>query len=448
MKRVHLGIDFGASRLKWALLDPSARALLRAGDRPALPNQASTVGRFEVDPEALRQVFREILALAAADAYELGAEIASVWIASEMHGFLLTDAAGRACSPYISWRDARSSEGSDSPYASSLRRWGDRVREWTGVRPFPGLPLMNLQSFRASPGEPKEVHVQTIPDWLAGSLGPSTGLAHDTMLGGLGVFDPLRRQTVPELVNHLQAATGHKFLFNEACLDNSVAGFWPLAGRRVPIRVGVGDHSCAVRGALAGAKADAVSLNLGTGSQVSRVRAAREIARPESTLEFRAYGESHRLQTITRIPSGRALEMFLAPWGSRAGWAALSQVPLAAILAASPDFSLAVFPGAWSVDGVERTAPLSLAESGLSREDYFATLLRSYVQQYVSAAQVVERNASSHAEFVLSGGIPRRLPVFAEALARLTARPVRVASTEGEETLYGLLELALEEESR
>lgn len=439
----YLGIDFGTTSTKSALIDVETGALSRVRHHPAIPPIPGPSSRFEVPLEAIRDRF---LGLCLSYADELDAPLAGIVICSEMHGFALVDAAGRPRSPYVSWKDERSAERLDGIDSVSLvtRALGDRFRAMTGMRPRPGLPLMNLvHLLREDAALPDGLHVVSLPDWLARVDGIATGLGHPTMLAGMGLYDLETARGSDEILAVVRELTGRTVRLAAPAEAGAVAGAWRHRGSPVPLHVGAGDHQTTLLGAGVAAP-DCVSLNLGTGSQLA------VLDRPsaDGAVERRPYFDGGMLHAITHIPGGRALATFvgLLEDAARAGgapapdfWGELAGLGADDVAAASLDVDLAVFQGAW---GYRDGGRLGRIEDGtLTVRNYLASVLRAFIAQY---AALVPRLDPGRAlgRIALSGGLARRLPALPGLLAAATGYAV-TPPTAIDESLLGLRALAL-----
>ncbi len=84
-----------------------------------------------------------------------------------------------------------------------------------------------------------------------------------------------------------------------------VVGHMEINGRKIPCYTPVGDYQCALVGSLFGA--DEVSLNIATGSQVSRMTDTLVLG----DYQTRPFFEGKFLNTFTSPPGGRALNVIV-----------------------------------------------------------------------------------------------------------------------------------------
>jgi xylulokinase len=438
----YLGIDFGTTSTKSALVDVETGALTRVRHHKAIPPSPGPPGRFEVPLEAIRDRFLE---LCAEYAGTLDAPLAGIVTCSEMHGFALVDDTGRPRSAYVSWKDERSQEpiaGVDS-VTLVTRALGDRFRALTGMRPRPGFPLMNLVHLLRESSLPDGLHLVSLPDWLARVAGEPSGLGHPTMLAGLALYDLDAGAVSGELLAVVKELTGRSVRLGAPAEAGAVAGVWRHGGRRIPVHVGAGDHQTTLLGAGVTA-GDCVSLNLGTGSQLA------VLDRPsgDDAVERRPYFDGGMLHAITHIPGGRALATFvgLLEEAARAGgapapdlWPQLAGLGAADVAAASLDVDLAVFRGAWGYAGGGRLGRIE--DGALTVRNYLASVLRAFVAQYAALLPRLDPGRRL-GRIVLSGGLARRLPALPDLLGAATGYAV-TPPTVLDESLLGLRALAM-----
>jgi sugar (pentulose or hexulose) kinase len=439
----YLLVDFGTTSTKSAIVDLDTGAFSHLQRYPALPSAAAPQGRFEISLEALRRRFVDICAEGQAQA-----PLRGILLCSEMHGFALLDHRGKPLSNYISWKDERSLEPVDGQDTFSLvaGQLGPVFKQLTGMRPRPGFPLMNLAHLGRSTALPAQARLISLPCWLARCSGRAEEILHPTVLAGLALCDVRRNTASAELLALLRELTGCSFALGEAAPAQQVAGYWRQDGAQVPIYAGVGDHQCAVLGA-ANLPRQSLSLNLGTGSQVSVIAGDS----PCEELETRPYFDDLLLQTITHIPAGRALAAhldFLAQVrggpASKEFWSLLAALDEADLEGATMRFGLSLFR---SARGYSEGGHINRIEEGeYTLANYLASLLSSFLGQYLEVRDLLDpRHQLTQA--ILSGGLARNLPQLHRFFAR-RANCETLPATSLDETLLGLRTLALVAEGR
>ncbi len=424
---VALLLDFGASRVKATLYDPAAGRFVAAAEAPAPEPAYGDDGSVAIPAERYRSVLAGLVAALTRHQPEVGA----AYLTTEMHGFLLTDAAGRPLTPYISWRDER---GMRSGLLDKLQaEHGARFRAITGMRLKPGLPFVTLAYLAANDQVPKGARVLSLADWIAGARGGTD----ETMAAASGLYDIERRSWSDELLSAL-AARGVPALQLPPVVDGRTVpvGTLSLGAKAIPMFGGIGDMQAAVLGSGIAANRS-LCVNLGTGSQVSVIDEASSDARTEVRPFF-----DHRLTTISHIPAGRALRVFQDFFDTLAGresfWPAVAGLSAAEVLDSPLTVDLNLFATAWrwtgggSITGITET---TLTPRGLA-----AAVVRALASQYPEAVSMVDPDRRCNT-IQLAGGLARRIPILPEVIARLSGREVRAPATE-EETLLGLAAIA------
>jgi len=447
----YLLIDFGTTSTKSALVDLDTGVFSHFERHSAIPPQPAPAGHHEVPLEAIRSRFDEICS----HYCDLSPDLGGVVLCSEMHGFAVLDSdTRRPLTPYISWLDARALD-SDT-FSLVCQRLGDRFRDITGMRPRPGFPLLNLTHLARSAGLPTSALVVSLPAYLAAGESPPDApvLEHPTILAGMAVYDVRTRQVSAELLDLVRDLTGFAPLLGVPAEPAVVAGHWSGGECPLPVFVGVGDHQCSVLGSCT-TPGNAASLNLGTGSQVTVI--SRPV--PGAEVEVRPYFDQRQLCTVTHIPAGRALaeyvgflERVLAAGGPASEgqatrpdfWQRLSALTLSDLDAATLEIDLSIFEGARGYSdggGITR-----VHEGSLTPDNYLASLLKTFVEQYVDVLQAFDPGHDLE-RLVLSGGIARNLPNLATLLQERTGYETTPA-TELDESLLGLRSLALVADGR
>ncbi|MGB2578772.1 sugar (pentulose or hexulose) kinase [Elusimicrobium simillimum] len=421
MPKPALLIDFGASRIKAALLLNGV--VTRVNSYPSVTPKVNAGKRFETSLEKVKNTFLAIVK----EYYYAVTTFDSVYICSEMHGFALLDDNNKPLSEYISWKDERSLE--DNSFEVLKAELGNSFFEKTGMQPRPCYPLFNINAM-VKRGEIKKAKVVSLPEWLCACGGSSLNIAHDTMSAGLGFYNIYTKSFDADLIN---AAGNAELSFNKVSHDIVPGGYIELNGKQIAIYTGVGDHQCALLGA--GVDDTSISVNLGTGSQVSM------LGLDNKAVQKRPFFNDELLSVITHIPSGRALNAYKEAFdAARPGedfWAGITAVTLEDIKNADTDINLAVFESAWGYTG-----PVQITVPQGSLKNWFASILKSYVTQYKTAIDRMQPGKQFN-KIILSGGVSAKLPVVAEYLQMITNYAVRQANCKYDETFCGLQRLAL-----
>lgn len=430
---IFLLIDFGASHTKVGLTNLGTKEIYRVHVYESLKNCSAKQGHFEISPTDLTEQFQKILK----DYDQL---FKAVVICSQMHGFLLADKV--PLTNYISWQDERCLEKINGVSTFDLvqNNFSESFRKITGMKLKPGLPILNvLHILRSKKIQSKSCKVLSLPEWIVTSVCDTVfDVTHSTIQAGLGFYDLKTKNISYEIMHFFENETNLKIKFNQTSDDIKIAGTL----KNIPVYIGVGDLQCALLGA--GINKKIISINLGTGSQVSTI-----IDNPsEDQFEIRPFFENQYLLTQTHIPSGRALNEYVnfitdigqAFFGKVINpWKLLKNISKEDILNSTLDINLNIFKSAYQyADG----GYIKLIQEGtLNTKNYFASILKSYIMQYVALTEEMQINREiSH--MIFSGGIAKKLPVISELIQMLSQKKSILLENNFDETLLGLQKIA------
>jgi sugar (pentulose or hexulose) kinase len=431
-------IDFGASRVKSAIVNLSNGKLSFILDSPVPNNCSREANHFEIPLDSIKRQFKRICKYYF---YNLRVEYDGIMLSSQMHGFILVDAKNNPLSNYISWKDERSLEKIKrvSTFSILSKEFKDEFKKITGMVLRPGLPFSNIIHLARKKCLNKPFKVITLPEFISMCDNDSMNYVHDSMLAGIGFYDIKRRGISKKLLRIFKDFSNKEPTFNNAAKEDCVSGYVKLSSRKIPIFVGVGDLQCAVLGA-GNEMAKSISVNIGTGSQVSIISRRADFG----NYELRPYFDKLYLKTFTHIPAGRALEEFINfiayTEDKRENiWSELKKISESSIEKSTLCFNLNMFRSAWryrSGGGI-----LNIHEGALTKDNYLASLLKSFIHQYIEAINLIADNKRFNS-IIISGGVVKRLPRISLIISTSTQKKVLV-NWKFDETFIGLRSLAL-----
>lgn len=435
----YVAIDIGASYIKGALVHPEKISMgqcLRVPfpgfrhDRPPSHREVDIRLVLETVENILQELCRD-------EEYVRG-----VFVCGQMHGLVLSDARGRALSDFISWQDRRALDPHPSGQGTYFDLLSDRItpaeRAAFGNELRPGLPLCTLWTLSEKGVLPPErCFPASLPDFVAAHLCGTEPRTESTNAAAHGAFDIVRREWHRDVIARLEldhlAWPGLQEFFVPV-------GVLRIGRFEIPCYTPVGDQQAALAGACLGE--DEISVNVGTGSQVSMLS---EII-PVGDCQARPYFDNLYINTVTHIPAGRALNALLRllmelpeaeglrvadPW---------RHIINAIRRTASTDLavSLNFFPGAFGSEGfIEH-----IHENNLYIGHLFRAAFEQMAENYRRAAEIVS-GGRPWRKVVFSGGLVRKIPDLRDTiLRRMTPPEWRMCSNE-EDTLFGLLALSL-----
>jgi len=395
-------IDFGASRVKSAFYD--GEQVFDVQSHNPIESKNTKDKKFEIDLHKISEQFKEIVKY-----YYSKYEIDNIFISSQMHGFALIDSENNPITDYISWKDERCLNKIDgiSSFDILSEKLGKKFLEKTGMNLRPCYPVFNLYHLlREKQMNKKSFKVISLPDWLCLCDKKSLNLSHDTMIAGLGFYNIYEKCFDKEIID-LFNIFGVDINFNEVTTVVKLGGYIEINGKDIEIYTGFGDHQCAVFGA--GNDEHSISLNLGTGSQIAMINPMNKNS------EKRPFFNDELLSVITHIPSGRAFNTyinFLKEISSEKDyWQILSTIKLKEIKECNLNVNMAVFSSAWNYENGGNIT--NIDENNFTLRNFLTSLVKSYITQYEKGIETLGKT-DYHTKIILSGGIPKRIPVIKE----------------------------------
>ncbi len=428
-----LGLDVGSSSIKGGILDLETSEV-RGVVKEAFPDPIAGLpaGHFEIDPDAVVASVRRVIERLLRDS----PNATGVFVSGQMGGVILVDESGCPLSNYLSWRDQRTLQphASGSSYCGVVRsRWTDEEFAELGRELQPGSATSLLFWLAEQGLLPESTGIASVADFAIGRLCDSVPQMHPTHAIGL---------------LHLHERIWHRSALTKLGLEHVR---WPAIANEghpvgvlqppfpaIPCYAAFGDQQCALYGASVAE--DELSINVSTGSQVSR-RTAEPLPGEYQT---RAYFDGGYLNTITHLPAGRSLNVLfdlLTALPRQAGvtldnpWSLIGDA-LEGADGGGLSCDLSFFKGPFG----ERGGIQGITTENLTIGNLFHAALQSMVDNY---ARCVDRIWPDRewSRIVLTGGLTHGLPKLRDMIAERFGTPQRESSAT-EETLLGLLKVA------
>jgi sugar (pentulose or hexulose) kinase len=431
-----IGIDLGTSFIKAAVLDLDASELQQVRRMPfpepiSLPDPL----RIEFDPVGIVATVEKLIGeLAAAPVTYEG-----VVMCTQMHCLVLANEQGEARSNCIGWRDQRALEphpsGQGSYYNVLKQRLSEKQKRELGNELPPGAPICFL-FWMAEQGmlEPGLVPV-SLADFVLNALCSSPASVESTNAMAYELLE-------------LETLSWHEEVIKELGLDElrwppirqhgDVIGRMRVGARSVPCYTPVGDYQCALAGALL--SEDELSLNISTGSQVSRLTNQLVLG----NFQTRPFFDAKFTNTFSHLPAGRSLNVLVDLLGELAQQSETA-IPdpweyIARAAAAVDHTDLAVklsfFPGPFGDMG----SIANIREKNLNVGTLFRASFENMAQNYYDCALLLWPDLSWK-NIVFSGGLARKLKLLRTIIEKRFRTSYRLCPLE-EDTLLGLMVLA------
>lgn len=437
-----LGLDIGTSFLKGAVLDLDE---LTVGEALRRPLPAAMEGlpprHVALEPSQLVTACADLLAAL----FDRAPDAVGLMVCSQMHGLVVTDDEGRALSPVITWQDQRALEplpnGTGNYYEAVTAALNESQLAALGNGMRAGRPLCTLY-WMAQQGElPREGMAVSLGDYVLATLAKQPPQVEATTAASMGMLDLATRTWRADVM----AALG----LEEVRLPPVVSPTTPVyevlvGGKRLPAPPPVGDHQCALAGALL--RPGELSLNVSTGSQISLVTPNFVAGKYET----RPYFDGQYLQTVSQIPAGRALTALVKllselaaaegvelrdPWGT-----------IAAQVEATPDTDVEVGLSFFDTLLGDEGHLLHLREENLTVGHLFRGAFRAMARNFYACADLLSP-PQQPVRLVYSGGLVQRFGALRQEIEAQFKLPARPSPTD-EDTMMGLLALGLVTQGR
>lgn len=425
MSKAFLLVDFGASRIKSAIYKNGE--ILNIKSYPSIMPSVIEDKKFEVSVQELKNIFIKI-----AESEFVNLKYDAVLICSEMHGFILTDKDNKPLTEYISWKDERClNMGEINHYNNLKASLSSLFLKHTGMHFRSCYPVAKVNSV-ANDKNINEFKIISLPEWFCCASDDSLNIAHISMSAGLGFYNIENKSWDKDILSLFKNL---KISFNNVTDDIVTGGYIHINNSRIPIYTGIGDLQAAILGASYGK--GIVNINLGTGSQVATVDLEIDSA-------IRPFIDGHKLNVITHIPSGRALNIFINFLKSINSdvdyWQIINNLYLDDIVNAPLVINLAVFNSAWGYTDNSGFI-LNITENNLNLKTFLASLIKGYLKQYEKAIEELIGNNPFN-KIILSGGVGK-IPVIKTYFEyKYPECEVELLKAEYDETILGLSKIA------
>jgi sugar (pentulose or hexulose) kinase len=432
-----IGIDLGTSFIKGAVLDLDSRQLQHIYRLPfpePIPNRNPLF--MEFDPQEMVSVCRNLLETLSAAA----PDCEGIVLCTQMHGMVLVDQQHRAQSPCLTWRDQRATMPHPSGPKSYFEVMSERItpeqRAQLGNELRPGTPSSFL-FWMAERGELQGgLMPVSIPDFVVSTLAGSDPSVESTNAMAYGLFNLQKWDWHRDVIESLRLSD---LRWPRVRRHGEVIGHLMLGAREVPFYTPVGDYQCALLGALL--ESDELSLNISTGSQVSRLTPRLKLGDYQS----RPYFDGKFLNTFTHIPAGRSLDVLMGlvtelarrknleiedPW---------EYIAEEALRMRSTD--LEVDLNFFSSPFGNRGSVANIRQDNLTVGHLFRAAFNNMTERYYNCAARIWPERGWH-RIVFSGGLAAKIEALRQTILARFETGYRLAPY-AEDTLTGLMILAL-----
>jgi sugar (pentulose or hexulose) kinase len=432
-----IGIDLGTSFIKGAVLDLKSRRI-KFSHRLPFPAEVPCSNPLfcEFDPDSIVCAVQNLIN----DLMKREPRCTGIVMCTQMHGMVLMTGKKEIRSNCITWRDQRAimphPSGAGTYFDVMKRRITPGQLRELGNELRPGAPNSFLFWY-AEQGklEPGLIPV-SMPDFVLSTLCSAPPSVEATNAMAYGLLNLVTSDWHHEVIAELGLSLLCWPILRKT---GEVVGHLKSGSDLIPCFTPVGDYQCALLGALL--DGDELSLNISTGSQVSRLT-------PELNLgdyQTRPFFGEQFMNTFTHIPAGRALDILLNlllelaegeqvtlqnPWGYIAKEAARIR-----------GTDLRVDLNFFSNPFGERGAISNIREDNLKVGHIFRAAFNHMAENYHTCALRIWPDRSWK-NLVFSGGLATRLDVIRQVIKEKFQSDYRLAPS-AEDTLLGLMALGL-----
>ena len=329
-----------------------------------------------------------------------------VAFSTEMHGFILVDKFGNELTKYYSWTD-------ECP-AQIIKEMEQIVdKKWiinSGMDLKPGIVSTNLYNLVvAADIDVENAILLTLGDYFIYKLSGTVPSMHPTNAAATGLYDIKNDIWNKDYIN---AVGFDKIIFPNVCEGDTVC--CRIGNCNIIFLEAIGDQQAALLGA--GLEDKQLSLNMGTGSQVSVLSSQLLFSNNYQTRPY--FGEKYLL-TVPHIPCGRALNVFKNFFVDFVSkylgdnhhieedriWELLMEGPQSKGDGEQLDIDLSFFENAISKS--ERGAIKNISENNFTIGNMSTSLLNIMADNYRQAVAKLPANCYKDC-VVFSGGVSRK----------------------------------------
>jgi len=358
---------------------------------------------------------------------------------TQMASMVLANEAGEALSNCIGWRDQRTTmprPGHPGTWHQAVEERLAQYRQELGNELPPGSPAcflfwlheQNLLSGAAIP--------LTLANFILCNLCAAKPTVDATNALAYGLLDIEKREWHQNAIRELHL---ENVQWPEIVNDEAVVGSMKIRNHSIPCFAPVGDYQCALVGTMVATRE--LSLNISTGSQVSRITERLE----KGNYQTRPFFEKTFANTLSHLPAGRALNVLVdlvteierkRDGSSRDPWEYIKQAAFAA-----QDTDLDVTTTFFAGPCGDRGSIANIREGNLTVGTLFRSAFNDISRNYYDCALRIWPECSWE-NLVISGGLGRKLPLLQEMIRDRFQSSIRLCRSE-EDALLGLLILGM-----
>jgi sugar (pentulose or hexulose) kinase len=323
-----------------------------------------------------------------------------MWLCTEMHNFTAYDEKNSAFSDFYSWRHVSKMS---VEVKRKINQEYPNFSDTTGQSLHAGMPVLNFSELMDSSNP---YRMLTLPELIIFRLGTLSGKVDISMAASYGCYNPIEEEWEADLLGKIYPNLKFKFPSVFKSNEDPFLGVIKLDGQDVQVFGGFGD----MQAALLGSSLDdgAISINLGTGSQIAKVH--KNNVALNNNFDLKPYFGKF-LVALTHIPAGRSLEYLNKKiFKDENFWNKLNAISPESLESfnKSIDFDLNIFPNNWRYD--KKNLEL-IKESSLGLDDMYVALVKLFCDQYIELFYLF-RDENFDGDVIISGGSLKEIPAI------------------------------------
>ncbi|MBR0343145.1 MAG: hypothetical protein IJH64_13040 [Oscillospiraceae bacterium] len=421
MSKYSIGLDMGTTSVSVAVLNTATGKTVYTNTKnhgAFLPNEENYFREQDVD--VMFQLAKTLLDDAMGRFFPIG----SIGLTGQMHGILYVDETGNAVSPLYTWQDNRLL--SEAP---SGKTYAEEITEKTGYRISAGYGLGTHYVLMSQNEVPSNaVKMCTIMDYVSAHLASAVPIyIHPTNAASLGFYDVVNNCFDVEALSKLNI----DLPILPVVVSNPVAvGTY----KDIPVFQAIGDNQASVLYSLNG-NMDACLVNIGTGSQISKI-----VSEPVTydALELRPFFNGKYILAGSALCGGKAyamLEDFFRSYVVEATgkddsqYDVLNRLAKQALEAGGPIPNVRTTFSGTRVDGSETGSITGLTDTTYTPAGIVLGTLQGIVNEMYEMYLLMGMPSDS---VVASGNAVRRNKVLQELIARTFDLPLTLLGEDEE----------------
>ena len=356
-------------------------------------------------------------------------EFSEIWLCTEMHNFIAFDENTNKLSDFFSWRFS----DLNNQHKKTIIRAFSPLKNLTGQSLKPGLPLLNFAQLNLEKN--KRYRIFSLPEFILFQEGKFLHRIEKGMAASMGCFNIQNNSWLQDDLEKVFPKT--TFNFSECFSDTEkpLLGSIEIQNKTIHILGGYGDLQTSLYGV--NLDKDSLVLNMGTGSQVSRLFV--KTNNNDNYIDTKPFFK-RKIQTVTHIPAGRTFNYLnFNYFRDENFWENLNSINYISGKTPQLKVDLNIFESNWKYEQ-NLFKSLNLKKHKLT--SIYESILWEFCSQYIEAIDLL--NIDNLRSLVISGGRLKKINFVQKFFNSQEEFSINFPTFPIDETLLGLHRLSLE----